>query len=85
MGIERRLGGSMRGTAGDWRPPAAGMGICFEFPLWLRLGRAKLKGFLDVFEAGKEGAGGGTRTRTPLSRKRILSPLRLPFRHTGKC
>ena len=28
-------------------------------------------------------AGGGTRTRTPLSRKGILSPLRLPFRHAG--
>ena len=31
------------------------------------------------------GTGGGTRTRTSLSRKRILSPLRLPFRHTGVC
>jgi hypothetical protein len=26
---------------------------------------------------------GGTRTRTTLSGQRILSPLRLPFRHIG--
>ena len=26
----------------------------------------------------------GTRTHTPVSRKRILSPLRLPFRHIGQ-
>jgi hypothetical protein len=31
----------------------------------------------------KHGAGGGTRTRTELSLQRILSPLRLPFRHPG--
>jgi hypothetical protein len=29
------------------------------------------------------GADGGTRTRTALSGQRILSPLRLPFRHIG--
>ncbi len=29
------------------------------------------------------GAGGGTRTRTGIAPQRILSPLRLPFRHTG--
>jgi hypothetical protein len=29
-------------------------------------------------------AGDGNRTRTPLSRQRILSPRRLPFRHPGK-
>ncbi len=29
------------------------------------------------------GAGGGTRTRTGISPQRILSPLRLPFRHPG--
>ncbi len=29
-------------------------------------------------------AGGGTRTRTALSRQRILSPLRMPFRHPGQ-
>ena len=29
------------------------------------------------------GAGGGTRTRTPLYWPRILSPVRLPFRHSG--
>jgi hypothetical protein len=28
-------------------------------------------------------ADGGTRTRTTLSGQRILSPLRLPFRHIG--
>src|SRR5688572_12829698 len=32
-----------------------------------------------------EGADGGTRTHTSISRKRILSPLRLPFRHIGGC
>ena len=31
------------------------------------------------------GADGGTRTRTDLSIQRILSPLRLPFRHIGAC
>jgi hypothetical protein len=30
-------------------------------------------------------ADGGTRTRTILSGQRILSPLRLPFRHIGSC
>jgi hypothetical protein len=30
-----------------------------------------------------DGADGGTRTRTDLSVQRILSPLRLPFRHIG--
>jgi|HubBroStandDraft_4_1064222.scaffolds.fasta_scaffold333319_3 hypothetical protein len=30
-----------------------------------------------------DGADGGTRTRTDLSIQRILSPLRLPFRHIG--
>jgi hypothetical protein len=30
-------------------------------------------------------ADGGTRTRTTLSGQRILSPLRLPFRHIGPC
>ena len=29
------------------------------------------------------GAGGGTRTRTTFYGPRILSPVRLPFRHTG--
>ena len=28
-------------------------------------------------------ADGGIRTHTPFSRERILSPLRLPFRHIG--
>src|SRR5262245_24555755 len=31
----------------------------------------------------KSGAGGGTRTRTTFYGPRILSPARLPFRHTG--
>ena len=31
----------------------------------------------------KTGAGGGTRTRTSCYGPRILSPVRLPFRHTG--
>ena len=31
-----------------------------------------------------DGADGGTRTRTDLSIQRILSPLRLPFRHIGE-
>ena len=29
------------------------------------------------------GADDGIRTHTPFSRERILSPLRLPFRHIG--
>ncbi len=32
----------------------------------------------------KIGAGGGTRTHTTFYSPRILSPVRLPFRHTGK-
>ena len=32
---------------------------------------------------GVLGAGGGTRTRTTFYCPRILSPVRLPFRHTG--
>jgi hypothetical protein len=32
----------------------------------------------------KTGAGGGTRTRTSCYGPRILSPVRLPFRHSGK-
>ena len=32
----------------------------------------------------KAGAGGGTRTRTAFYGPGILSPVRLPFRHTGK-
>ena len=35
---------------------------------------------LLIFSAG---TGGGTRTRTGIAPQRILSPLRLPFRHTG--
>ena len=31
------------------------------------------------------GAGGGTRTHTTFYGPRILSPVRLPFRHTGNC
>jgi hypothetical protein len=31
----------------------------------------------------KIGAGGGTRTHTTFYGPRILSPVRLPFRHTG--
>jgi hypothetical protein len=31
----------------------------------------------------KTGAGGGTRTHTTFYGPRILSPVRLPFRHTG--
>jgi hypothetical protein len=34
----------------------------------------------DFFEVGAEG---GTRTRTPFYWPRILSPVRLPFRHSG--
>src|SRR5262245_55760702 len=34
-------------------------------------------------DSGKAGAGGGTRTRTTFYGPRILSPVRLPFRHTG--
>ena len=31
----------------------------------------------------RNGAGGGTRTHTTFYGPRILSPVRLPFRHTG--
>jgi hypothetical protein len=33
---------------------------------------------------GKDGAGGGTRTRTEVTLQRILSPLCLPFHHPGR-
>ena len=39
---------------------------------------------LSVKQHLKVGAGGGTRTRTTFYSPRILSPVRLPFRHTGK-
>ena len=38
---------------------------------------------LAVKQHLKIGAGGGTRTRTTFYSHRILSPVRLPFRHTG--
>lgn len=38
---------------------------------------------LAVFQQLKIGAGGGTRTHTTFYGPRILSPVRLPFRHTG--
>ena len=37
------------------------------------------------FQSPLPAADGGTRTRTALSGPRILSPLRLPFRHIGVC
>jgi hypothetical protein len=37
-----------------------------------------------VFTTGF-GAGGRTRTDTTFYGPRILSPVRLPFRHTGNC
>jgi hypothetical protein len=39
------------------------------------ISRSKIIGF--------DGADDGIRTHTPRSRERILSPLRLPFRHIG--
>src|ERR1700736_5412277 len=36
-----------------------------------------------LIQGGYRSADGGTRTRPPLSGQRILSPLRLPFRHIG--
>ena len=38
---------------------------------------------LVVKQRDKIGAGGGTRTRTTVYGPKILSPVRLPFRHTG--
>ena len=38
---------------------------------------------LKIRDETKIGAGGGTRTRTTFYRPGILSPVRLPFRHTG--
>ena len=46
-------------------------------PKCLAFGRA-LRGLTSSV-----GTGGGTRTRTGIAPQRILSPLRLPFRHTG--
>ena len=46
----------------------------------VRLEAAKSAVFIDVFQIG---AGGGTRTHTTFYSPRILSPVRLPFRHTG--
>ena len=40
----------------------------------------RFKGVECIFPIG---AGGGTRTRTTFYSPRILSPVRLPFRHTG--
>src|SRR5207253_494340 len=39
---------------------------------------------LITARAVRVGAGGGTRTHTAFYGPRILSPVRLPFRHTGK-
>ena len=41
-------------------------------------------GITLVRDIKKFGAGGGTRTHTTFYGPRILSPVRLPFRHTGK-
>ena len=47
--------------------------------LWLETAKSAV--FIDYYQLG---AGGGTRTRTTFYGPRILSPVRLPFRHTGK-
>jgi hypothetical protein len=39
--------------------------------------------FTLASQRAKAGAGGGTRTHTTFYGPRILSPVRLPFRHTG--
>jgi hypothetical protein len=46
--------------------------------LWLETFKSAV--FIDVLQIG---AGGGTRTHTTFYSHRILSPVRLPFRHTG--
>ena len=49
----------------------------------LNFWKASTADLRSLFHANGSGADGGTRTHTSLSRKRILSPLRLPFRHIG--
>src|SRR5476651_743757 len=48
--------------------------------LSVKLKTSKIPCYIDVLQIG---AGGGTRTRTTFYSPRILSPVRLPFRHTG--
>ena len=40
--------------------------------------------YLDSIGSNQDGTGGGTRTHTPFYGPRILSPVCLPFHHTGK-
>jgi hypothetical protein len=58
------------------------------FQAWLGIAIAGFREFGQFCIAGSQaehssfrGAGGGGRTRTELSLQRILSPLRMPFRH----
>ena len=45
--------------------------------------RSKRSNHLILLSETAIGAGGGTRTHTTFYGPRILSPVRLPFRHTG--
>ena len=50
--------------------------------IWSILRRQEPQGFAGLV-LKLVGTGGGTRTHTEIALQRILSPLRLPFRHTG--
>src|SRR5205085_2342372 len=51
---------------------------------WGRLGvNSLIRRALTCLVACCQSAGGGIRTHTGVAPRRILSPLRLPFRHTG--
>ena len=49
----------------------------------LKLGLFRRGSLCTSLLLSNAGTGGGTRTRTGIAPQRILSPLRLPFRHTG--
>src|SRR5438874_1425507 len=50
---------------------------------WTQIAKGAAKNPRQVFIPKANGAGGGTRTHTAFYGPRILSPVRLPFRHTG--
>ena len=65
------------GTNGQFRTPR------HIIDLTVPRNSLRITGHHLVAPAIIHGAGGGTRTRTTFYGPRILSPVRLPFRHTG--
>ena len=64
--------------------PKSKPNICLGYSLSVSSFRFFYSSWRAWFDSpGKHGAGGGTRTRTTFYGLRILSPVRLPFRHTG--